>query len=240
MTCADNQGLKPALYHTHKSELLSAGRDELPAIVDDLVQEQNLNAPLLALDLEKVTAPDMWTLATQVDEAIALDLGQTLQTGKRRFEAPPTWVTVRVAEVSKSYKGPRIVPLSAGEHPEALFAIPCPRAEPKAYIAALRELHSYVAASSGATLLAIATESDLVAETRRPLTRAARLDPAALCEARKVIIPVAVTLMCCSDDGVDKSVIASELHRLVALWPNGNPSRAALKRVNDFFMSEQY
>ncbi|EKC99210.1 hypothetical protein A1Q2_06410 [Trichosporon asahii var. asahii CBS 8904] len=219
------EGLKPALYHRHKKDLLSASRDELPPLVDNLVQDESVCAPLQALDLSE----DSWARATQVDEAIALDLGKT--TGKLAFEPPQVWVTVWVAEVRKPYSGPTIVPLSNGD---AFFAVPCPRAEPKAYVVALRQLHSHVATSDRGVLLAPAMQGDLEGLPKPPT---AKLDPAALSQARKVIIPVAVTLMCRDDSVVDKSVIADRLHRLVALWPDGNPPRAALKRVNDFFMS---
>ena len=34
-----------------------------------------------------------------------------------------------------------------------------------------------------------------------------------------------------------KADIADRLHSLVARWPDGNPPRAALKRVNEYLMS---
>jgi tRNA A64-2'-O-ribosylphosphate transferase len=37
---------------------------------------------------------------------------------------------------------------------------------------------------------------------------------------------------------VTKAEIADVLHGLVSLWPDGNPPRAALKRVNQYLMSE--
>lgn len=194
--------------------------------------------------MEEVTASTLWRLTTQVDATVALDLGPTIQDDKRQFEAPAVWVTIRVLEVPKSYRGPTIIPLSKGDYPEAVFAVPCPRAEPKAYIPALRELHTYLAAASrpqSGVVLGVGTEKDLEAASDascRPLKPAAKLDPASLSEARKVVIPIAVTLLC-RDGNIDKGVIASHLHRLVALWPNGNPPRAALKRINEFYMSER-
>jgi hypothetical protein len=41
------------------------------------------------------------------------------------------------------------------------------------------------------------------------------------------------------DELVDKALIASQLHSLVSLWPDGNPPRAALRRVNESLMSIQ-
>lgn len=36
---------------------------------------------------------------------------------------------------------------------------------------------------------------------------------------------------------LSKSVNASTLHTLIALWPDGNPARASLKRVNEYLLS---
>jgi len=79
-----------------------------------------------------------------------------------------------------------------------------------------------------------------------------QLSPAELVDARKAIIPLALVLLCAlpelasanSTSSADipgpmtKAEIADELHKLVALWPDGNPPRAALRRVNEYLMSE--
>lgn len=39
-------------------------------------------------------------------------------------------------------------------------------------------------------------------------------------------------------EAIDKATIARHLHTLVALWPDSNPPRAALKRVNEFLMAD--
>ncbi|WVF71160.1 hypothetical protein IAT40_005958 [Kwoniella sp. CBS 6097] len=85
---------------------------------------------------------------------------------------------------------------------------------------------------------------------------------------RKLILPLALVIMCLlpkigetqstdessasdiaagtekgiakADKGIniDKAYVADRLHQLVALWPDGNPPRAALKRVNEFLMGD--
>lgn len=68
---------------------------------------------------------------------------------------------------------------------------------------------------------------------------------------RRTIIPIALVLLLSNPNlldledashGIDtqkitKKDIGDMLHRLVALWPDGNPPRAALKRVNEYLMS---
>lgn len=205
-----------------------------------------------------MTAPELWACCTQIDDTVALDLGPTTQHDQTGPEGPSNWVSIRVVEVPKTYKGLSIVPLSADEeYPEAIFAVPCPRAESKAYILALRELHLYLASVKGdrsqqSVALGVATDSELnvaLSSTNvpslevskyQPLSLAAKLEPAKLVEVRKVILPIALTLLCgARPDNVDKEVISSHLHRLVALWPDGNPPRAALKRINEFYMSTE-
>ncbi|WVQ99686.1 hypothetical protein IAU59_006825 [Kwoniella sp. CBS 9459] len=79
---------------------------------------------------------------------------------------------------------------------------------------------------------------------------------------RKLILPLALVILCLLptiDDQrlssserssaqaqggggeairIDKAYVADRLHQLVALWPDGNPPRAALKRVNEFLMGD--
>jgi tRNA A64-2'-O-ribosylphosphate transferase len=68
-------------------------------------------------------------------------------------------------------------------------------------------------------------------------------------EYRKTLIPLALVLLLSNPDllgkaghGIDtqnisKKDISDMLHQLVSLWPDGNPPRAALKRVNEYLMS---
>ena len=71
------------------------------------------------------------------------------------------------------------------------------------------------------------------------------LSPDELVIARKTILPLALLLLCAlpeitssESEVITKAVVADRFHGLIALWPDGNPSRAALKRVNEYLMSE--
>lgn len=92
-----------------------------------------------------------------------------------------------------------------------------------------------------------------------PETTNSLLAPADV-DSRKLILPLALALVLAipsisqpdlqpdsdsdSDSDSDempeitKAEIADVLHGLVSLWPDGNPPRAALKRVNQYLMSE--
>lgn len=63
-------------------------------------------------------------------------------------------------------------------------------------------------------------------------------------EYKKTIIPLALVLILSIPDlsgesvgNVGKAEIADVLNRIVCLWPDGNPPRAALRRVNEYLMS---
>jgi len=65
--------------------------------------------------------------------------------------------------------------------------------------------------------------------------------------SRKMIIPIALLLLCafCLDgqladnEELTKSSISNVLLSLVGLWPDSNPPRAALKRVNEVLLSRE-
>jgi len=80
------------------------------------------------------------------------------------------------------------------------------------------------------------------------------LSPQELVSARKAILPISLLLICSFPDLMEptehqwttdeiqstrlsKALIANVLLELVALWPDGNPPRVALRRVNEYLMS---
>lgn len=83
----------------------------------------------------------------------------------------------------------------------------------------------------------------------RPPLQPVHPTPERLIDYRKALIPIALVLLLSNPDLLDdpsrgldtenisKKDIGDMLHQLVALWPDGNPPRAALKRVNEYLMS---
>jgi tRNA A64-2'-O-ribosylphosphate transferase len=104
--------------------------------------------------------------------------------------------------------------------------------------------------------LAISLASTETTESTPPPMRLDVLaKPADMVSARKFVIPIALLLLCAypglsrrateevseeeedAEEVLTKGQISSVLLSLVALWPDGNPPRAALKRVNEVLLS---
>ena len=109
---------------------------------------------------------------------------------------------------------PEYTSLQVSENPTSSIHLPNPRSNGKGYVNALKTALSNLPPGP------IALYAD---------------DSVSEVSARQTLIPLALAILC-SVPYVDKHVVASQLHRLVALWPDGNPPRAALKRVNQVLM----
>lgn len=154
---------------------------------------------------------------------------------------------VYIVQVDKPIKEP-LIQLDQG----VLVAVPNPRIEGRAYSQVLAALLTRAKESQTTrSVLLPARRSDIdlaisrkEGDTFTPSIMEMPLTEAEMISARKTIIPILVALDCSLDgpsdseeNAIDKGVIADSLHRLVALWPDGNPPRAALKRVNEVLMS---
>jgi tRNA A64-2'-O-ribosylphosphate transferase len=275
--------LKPALYHKHKADLLLTPRDELPDVVDDLVEEaRDLSRAFNSLSVEPSDGSEspvegIWTTSIYVAPNLRLDLGEPIQnpTTITRSEDKTLKVTVRVVEVYKPLKDtPCVLPVDVAKTtPVFMFALPSPRSHGKDFIIALGSLVTKLRALASQSitlqvLLSPGREEELTTAVdiykkgvssnsgerqtslRNSLPSSSSLTGPELQAARKAIIPVAIALLSAIpgledrvDEGeldVDKAVIADYLHTLVALWPDGNVQRAALKRLNEFLMSSDY
>ncbi|BEJ16370.1 hypothetical protein CspHIS471_0509750 [Cutaneotrichosporon sp. HIS471] len=258
------RGLKPAMYHSEKSWLLATPRDELPDAVDELVGEKGLAAAMrgTTLDDQRGGSADDFAGATAVSPGLVLDLGSPIRPGKDEVGKPVTLV-VRIIEIEKPLKNaPHVLPLPTSGYTTVVAAIPSSRSKGKAFLLALDELRAHVTrtAEAGTVLLSPGREEELDAALKQhhapqtdppavvTLSSAEHLLAGNLTSAKKLILPIAVSLLCSvpalgeeldDDEEVDKIVIADTLHKLVALWPDGNPPRAALKRVNEFLMSKR-
>lgn len=269
---ADIQGLKPAAYHEAKDWLLATPRDELPSAVDELVHGDGdpLSSAMQKTTLEHAgtTEPpaerDEFEGFTAVSGSLVLDLGAPIRPTEVTAESPVSTL-VRIVETDKAVKdAPYLLPLSRPSGPSVVvLTIPSSRTKPKGYIEALDALREFVSASlpNGTVALSPGRDEELAAALEQhqspspqgdkpplALPSVKQLGDAQLQAAKKLILPIAVALLCSvpglgedleEDEEVDKIVIADSLHKLVALWPDGNPPRAALKRVNEFLMSER-
>jgi tRNA A64-2'-O-ribosylphosphate transferase len=129
---------------------------------------------------------------------------------------------------------PKDTPTITTRQGDIYCAVPNPRVDGKAYVTFLTDLKRQID-TMGSVIIRPVSQSQFDAARRGQVTTG--LHSTELVAARKVIIPIVVALICSTRAHVDKSVIADELHKLVSLWPDGNPPRAALKRVNEVLLS---
>lgn len=247
--------MEPLLFHQHKKYLLSVERDDLPALVDRLVKSADpaagtslVNCDLSSSELTGVPSPN---------SLMALDIGPP--STKASWSLSPSKV-LRIVPVEKY---PKNIPFLLEVHPsERVLAVPSAKTGGKSYAIALRELVDYVKTvsieQSKPIVLSLGKAADFQkAIAVRDNTQA--IDPAAikitssssLADARKIILPLALVILCALpgiseystrsppiDGSLSKDLVTNKLHGLVALWPDGNPPRVALKRVNEFLMGE--
>lgn len=202
-------------------------RDDLADLVDKLIGSE--------ITLEGLSISEGSTLVGIPDAGsrIGADLGQT--TSPTASWSRGAERNLYITELDKPAKEPIIV------HGSDLFiAMPNPRIDGKAYSKTLKTLLDRVQ-NTDPILVRPARRTDFDrASLDSPLTLSTSETPLTdveLVSARKTIIPILVALDCQDEEDIDKSVIADSLHRSIALWPDGNPPRAALKRVNEVLMS---
>lgn len=251
------RGLKPLLFHQHKKDLLSVERDDLPSLVDRLVRSADpvagISTSLVNCDLS-VSAP---TGVPSPNSLMALDIGSP--STEASWSLSPSEV-LRVVPVDKY---PKNTPFLLGVHPSVrVLAVPSAKTDGKFYATALRELVDYVRKVSIEQSKPIVLRPGKAVDVQKAIAigdNAQSIDPAAIkitspsssVDARKVILPLALVILCAlpgisessthalpAEGNLSKDLVADRLHRLVALWPDGNPPRVALKRVNEFLMSE--
>jgi tRNA A64-2'-O-ribosylphosphate transferase len=278
------------MYHAHRTELLSADRDDLPDLVDSIVEKYrgdvgSLNMAGLSLG-QSAPTPGPSRLpyigVPRSTSRMALDIGRPVIDCPDWSPEGQSTITLYIGEVEKplSGRGNRwIYNLGKSKSCDKLVALPNPKVDPKPYDSAMRSVGQLAEALSPGTnlLLRPARQADL-AHFLAPLTHEGKDAPdfipststtplplSELIAARKVIIPAALVILCSNaslreassieagdgsggeeseksddeDELVDKALIASQLHSLVSLWPDGNPPRAALRRVNESLMSIQ-
>lgn len=226
-------------------------RDDLADAVDELVRGlsvvQTNGKQTLGDDSREIHPEKYITGVPGPSSKLALSIGPPT--------TPSTWQnpahTIRIVQIDKPKRGDPSIYRSPSS---SIFACPSARSHPGAYTHALEALVDHVE-----DLL----DDDLCIELRPGISsqldqvRTLRHDedltnpdpvlstPEAI-EFRRLILPLALVLIVAIPDlaqpliqgrQVDKSLIADVLHQLVSLWPDGNPPRAALRRVNEYLMS---
>nr|KIR46332.1 tRNA '-O-ribosylphosphate transferase [Cryptococcus bacillisporus CA1280] len=251
------RGLEPLLFHQHKKYLLSVERDDLPALVDRLVKSADpaagistspVNCDLSSSELTGVPSPNSF---------MALDIGPPSM--KASWSLSPSEV-LRIVQVEKY---PKNIPFLLAVYPsERVLAVPSAKTGGKSYAIALRELVDYVKTVCIEQSKPIVLRPGKAADFQKAIAvgdNAQAIDPAAikitspssLAESRKIILPLALVILCAFpgiseystrsrpiEGSLSKDLVTNKLHGLVALWPDGNPPRVALKRVNEFLMGE--
>lgn len=249
--------MEPLLFHQHKKYLLSVERDDLPALVDRLVKSADpaagistspVNCDLSSSELTGVPSPNSF---------MALDIGPPSM--KASWSLSPSEV-LRIVQVEKY---PKNIPFLLAVYPsERVLAVPSAKTGGKSYAIALRELVDYVKTVCIEQSKPIVLRPGKAADFQKAIAvgdNAQAIDPAAikitspssLAESRKIILPLALVILCAFpgiseystrsrpiEGSLSKDLVTNKLHGLVALWPDGNPPRVALKRVNEFLMGE--
>ncbi|ODN72809.1 hypothetical protein, variant [Cryptococcus amylolentus CBS 6039] len=247
------RGLKPAVFHAHRGELLSAERDDLPALVDMIVGSSNSESTLSTrLDDMSVSSSAEFVGVPASHSRLALDVGSPSSPSSSSAWERSHISYVAIIKLDKCPKNIKhLITLQDGER--YVLAVPSAKADGKAYSTALSELVAFAKELDGKRGIVIgsATPSDLDAAVKQ-CSSDAQINPFSAAripspiESRKDIIPLALVLLCAlpsiadlpEKTSVTKGTIADRLHSMVSLWPDGNPARAALKRVNEFLMGE--
>ncbi|WVQ79955.1 hypothetical protein IAT38_002056 [Cryptococcus sp. DSM 104549] len=254
------RGLSPTVFHAHKRKLLATERQDLPSFVDGLIESTASSLdPHLSSSLSGMTLTSSIGIPTP-SSLLALSLGPPSADPPTPWAYAQSPFTVLVVEVDKY---PKSTPYAIQSETRLVFAVPSAKSDGKAYAGALGELVEWVRQKVGqgeGVILKPGSMADLVTALRARLDEdelaSSTLDPTipppAPADARKLIIPLAVVLLCsiprtslqpsaeaaAPPPPITKAAIAEKLHSLISIWPDGNPPRAALKRVNEILMSD--
>ena len=230
-------------------------RDELEDGLEKAKRRpDNLIADLGKLDLNGQPGP----LAAVVgvpgpSSRLGLDIGQPISPVQSWLAEPSSTLTIYIVGIEKAQLYPDIIYSHSSIPDTIVFALPSPKIDSWAYKDALRRLvttirplletSTRILLKPGSTnhidlIIKSADKDDSLSPTFEGLPRL--VDQV---RNRKTIIPIALLLLCSFslDDAVQaealtKGGISNVLLSLVALWPESNPPRAALKRVNEVLL----
>ncbi|ORX35640.1 tRNA A64-2'-O-ribosylphosphate transferase [Kockovaella imperatae] len=245
------RGLTPKLFHEHRNTLLKTPRDELCGVVEELVMGK-LVASTVDINLCESSRSSMILGYPAPDSRLALDLGLPLCNSQ--WESPMTEaITIYVVQVDRLPKEiATVASLDSSGH-NRLVILSNPRGDGKRYlesmsaaleaIQGLLEWQPVIIAPGHQTHIDVAVA--FAGDQRHADSSQSTWTPVKdeWISSRKVILPLIVALACRldqrkTDEVINKDTIASHVQRLVTLWPDSNPPRAALKRVNEVLMSD--
>ncbi|KAK4686637.1 tRNA A64-2'-O-ribosylphosphate transferase, partial [Tremellales sp. Uapishka_1] len=225
------RGLKPTMFHCNKEKLLATTREDLPDTVDELIMESKvagLDRALADVDLSSTPSPLIGV--PDSSSLLALDIGAPISS-TALWSLEPS-ITIYVIPCEKP--APELQYITHHrDKTSILFLCPSAKTHPNQYARALKSLvDAYRPHSRTPLVLRPGSLKHLDPEIDVSI-----LDPISpRQEHRKLLIPLAVLLLA-DGEGVTKLDIADRLHALITLWPDGNPPRAALRRVNEVLMS---
>lgn len=250
------------MFWAHREKLLALDRDELDDGVNEVTAHAAIETGMSAMSLgsNDPASSKAMTGAPSSSSRLALDLGPPVHpvdswTHGDYRESITIWVT----EVAKSQAYPEIIYTfpATGRPTDIAMAVPSAKTDSWAHKAALVKLIAFLRPhTQDETCLVLrrgtTAHLDLLIDTKEAdgdtAARLAGLPTAPdLVSARKTILPVALLLLCSfpqldpdtsgTAEELSKSSISTVLLSLVALWPDGNPPRAALKRVNEILLT---
>ena len=232
---------------------MSLDRDEL----DEGLEAAKKRSTSLEADLEKLNLGSQPPTLEQVIGAprptsrVGLDIGPPISPVQAWGADRSTVLTIFIVGIFKAQAYSDIV----YSHPSLpnifVYALPSPKIDSWAFKDALSKLlaaiRPLIDQSTNILLKAGTTEHiDLITKSQHkddslPQTLRSLPAPVDTVGSRKTVIPIALVLLCAfrldesiaAEAGLTKGIISNVLLSLVALWPDSNPPRAALKRVNE-------
>jgi len=237
--------------------LLNLDRDELDEGLETAkTRSTSLEADLGKLSLESQTGP---TIERAVGvpgptSRLGLDIGPSISPTQVWSADMSTGLTIYIVSVPKAQAFSDIVYTHSSLPRIIVFAFPSPKIDSWAYKDALTKLVAAIRPQidqpTSILLRAGTTDHiDLITKSREqddslPRTSASLPAPVDMVGSRKMIMPIALLLLCAfpldestaAEADLTKGSISNVLLSLVALWPDSNPPRAALKRVNEVLL----
>ena len=235
--------------------MLSLDRDELENGLEEAKsRSDNLIADLGKLDLDGQPSPLAAVVgAPGPSSRLGLDIGQPISPVQSWLADPSSTLTIYIVGIEKAQLYPDIIYSHSSIPDTIVFALPSPKIDSWAYKDALRRLvttirplletSTRILLKPGSTnhidlIIKSADKDDSLSPTFEGLPRLVDQEG-----SRKTIIPIALLLLCSFSlnnvvqvDALTKGGISNVLLSLVALWPESNPPRAALKRVNEVLL----